>query len=114
MKTLLPLALASTLTTFAAAQQALQLDNVVTSPFGYVSVPDEQLEDDYIAVGAEFRNAFGDVQGAISVGGPRGRFPKARIRSIGELLRSEADALSRRQERERVTRARTRRAGRWR
>jgi len=58
------------------------------------AVANQQLELDFVAVGAEFRDPFGDVIGAISVGGPASRFTSARVRSLGAQLRSEADELS--------------------
>ncbi len=59
------------------------------------AVADQELERSYVAIAAEFRGPLGDVQGAISVGGPAARFPPSRIRSLGERLRLEADELSR-------------------
>ncbi len=56
----------------------------------------EELEKDFVAIGAEFRGPMGEVQGAISIGGPISRFPRRRIRSLGLQLRREADALSQR------------------
>jgi DNA-binding IclR family transcriptional regulator len=59
------------------------------------AVANQELEQDYVAVAAAFRGPMRDVEGAISVGGPASRFPPERIAALGELLRAEADALSR-------------------
>jgi len=69
----------------------IELETILKSGF---AVADQELEKDYVAIAAEFRGPLGDVQGAISVGGPVGRFPPSRIRSLGDQLRSEADQLS--------------------
>ncbi len=58
------------------------------------AVADQELETNFIAIAAEFCDPLGEVQGAISVGGPASRFPPSRIRSLGEQLRSEADQIS--------------------
>ena len=58
------------------------------------AVVTEELEKDFVAIGAEFRGPMGEVQGTISIGGPISRFPRRRIRSLGLQLRKEADALS--------------------
>lgn len=70
----------------------IELEGIRKSGF---AVADQELEIDFVAIAAEFRGPLGDVQGAISIGGPASRFPSSRIRSLGELLRSEADELSR-------------------
>ena len=69
----------------------IELETIRKSGF---AVADQELETDYVAIAAEFRGPLGDVQGAISVGGPASRFPPSRIRSLGDQLRSEADELS--------------------
>ena len=56
----------------------------------------EELEKDFVAIGAEFRGPLGEVQGTISIGGPSSRFPRRRTRSLGLQLRREADELSQR------------------
>jgi len=61
---------------------------------GY-AVANQELETDYIAVAAEFRGPLGEVEGAISVGGPASRFPRRRLRELGLQLREEADEISR-------------------
>jgi len=61
---------------------------------GY-AVAHQELETDYIAVAAEFRGPLGEVEGAISVGGPVSRFSRRRIERLGRQLRDEADVLSR-------------------
>jgi IclR family acetate operon transcriptional repressor len=62
---------------------------------GY-AVANQELEMDYVAVSAAFNGPLGEVQGAISVGGPSSRFSKRRIASVGQQLRAEADVLSKR------------------
>jgi IclR family acetate operon transcriptional repressor len=71
----------------------VELERIRESGF---AVADQELEPDYVAIAAEFRGPLGDVQGAISVGGPGGRFPPSRIQALGDQLRSEAAELSQR------------------
>lgn len=54
----------------------------------------EELEPDYVAVAASFNDSFGNIEGAISVGGPASRFGPARIEELGEILRKAANRLS--------------------
>ena len=61
---------------------------------GY-AVGNQELETNYIAVAAEFRGPLGEVEGAISVGGPASRFIRSHIEKLGRQLRTEADGLSR-------------------
>ncbi|MDJ0838348.1 MAG: IclR family transcriptional regulator [Acidobacteriota bacterium] len=56
----------------------------------------EELERDYVAVSAEFRGPMGDIEGAVSIGGPASRFTRRRVRSLGMHLRAAADRLSKR------------------
>lgn len=56
----------------------------------------EELELDFVAVGSGFKDAFGNFEGAISIGGPVSRFKGERMEEIGELLRAAADRLSKR------------------
>jgi len=60
---------------------------------GY-AVVHEELEPDYVAVAAGFRDAFGRVEGAISLGGPASRMGQARVRELGEALRTASERLS--------------------
>ncbi len=60
------------------------------------AIADQELEEDYVAVAAAFRDPLGQVQGALSVGGPKSRFRHDRSLELGELLRREAQALSER------------------
>ena len=69
----------------------MELETIRDSGF---AVADQALEQDFVAIGAEFRGPLGEVQGAISIGGPASRFSPSRIRSLGDHLRSEADGLS--------------------
>ena len=62
---------------------------------GY-AVANQELEMDYVAVSAAFTGPLGEVQGAISVGGPSSRFSKRRVASVGRQLSAEADVLSNR------------------
>lgn len=59
---------------------------------GY-ALANQELEQDYVAIAAEFRGPMGELRGAISVGGPASRFPTSRIHSLGAQLRAEADKL---------------------
>jgi DNA-binding IclR family transcriptional regulator len=56
----------------------------------------EELERGYVAVGAALRGPDGQPVAAISVGGPRPRFPAARLATLGPLVRAVADRISRR------------------
>jgi DNA-binding IclR family transcriptional regulator len=56
----------------------------------------EELERGYVAVGAALRGPDNRPVAAISVGGPRPRFPAARLASLGPLVRAVADRISRR------------------
>lgn len=55
----------------------------------------EELEAGYVAAGAVFHGALGDVAGALSVGGPASRLDAARLADVGERLRAAAQQLSR-------------------
>lgn len=74
--------------------EALRSELATIRRAGY-AVANQELEMDYIAVAAAFRGPLGEVQGAISVGGPASRFPRRRIAALGRQLRTEADELSR-------------------
>ncbi len=56
----------------------------------------EELERGYVAVGAALRGPDDQPVAAISVGGPRPRFPVARLATLGPLVRAVADRISRR------------------
>ncbi|MGH7614980.1 MAG: IclR family transcriptional regulator domain-containing protein, partial [Gemmatimonadales bacterium] len=56
----------------------------------------EELERGYVAVGAALRGPDGQPVAGISVGGPRTRFPAARLTALGQLVRAVADRISRR------------------
>jgi DNA-binding IclR family transcriptional regulator len=73
----------------------VELTAIRKSGFG---IAKQQIEIDFVAVGAAFLGPFGEVQGAISVGGPASRFGANRIRALGAELRSEAGSLSRSQD----------------
>lgn len=60
---------------------------------GY-AVADQELEPEYVGIAAAFRGPLGQVEGAISVGGPASRFPRERIEALGAQLREEAALLS--------------------
>lgn len=62
---------------------------------GYASAI-EELERGYVAVGAALRGPDGRPVAAISVGGPRLRFPAARLATLGPLVCVVADRISRR------------------
>lgn len=62
---------------------------------GY-AVSVEEVEPDYVAVGAAFRDSFGLVEGALSVGGPASRFNRRKIKQLGLLLRNMTKELSHR------------------
>ncbi len=61
---------------------------------GY-AVAMEELEPGFVAIGAPVHNHEGQVIAAISVGGPTGRITAERIPSLGKLVRSAADDVSR-------------------
>ena len=54
----------------------------------------EELESDFVAVAATFEDPYGNVEGAISVGGPASRFTPERVGTLGETLRVAAAQLS--------------------
>jgi DNA-binding IclR family transcriptional regulator len=60
---------------------------------GY-AVAAEELERGYVAVGAAVQDAGGRPVAAISLGGPRVRFPAARIALLGRHVRAAADRIS--------------------
>jgi IclR family acetate operon transcriptional repressor len=60
---------------------------------GYAESIDE-LEDGYTAVGTIIRGSLGDVQGALSIGGPTGRFDSERRVAIGAKLSRAARRLN--------------------
>lgn len=66
---------------------------------GY-AVAQEELEVGYVAVAAEFRGPDGEIEGALSIGGPTSRFTRGKIRVLGGRLRAAADQLSLRRQRE--------------
>lgn len=60
---------------------------------GYATTVDE-LEDGFSAVATVIRGALGDVQGALSIGGPTQRLGAAQRAKLGGLLRQAATRLS--------------------
>jgi IclR family transcriptional regulator, acetate operon repressor len=60
---------------------------------GY-AVAAEELERGYVAVGAAVQDSDGRPVAAISLGGPRVRFPAARIALLGRQVRAAADRIS--------------------
>jgi DNA-binding IclR family transcriptional regulator len=70
----------------------LRAEFVAIRARGY-AIADQELEEDHVAVAAEFRGQLGEVRGAISVGGPASRFTPERIQALGAQLRAEADKL---------------------
>jgi IclR family acetate operon transcriptional repressor len=56
----------------------------------------EELEPGFVAVGAPVRGPAGEVVGAISVGGPRSRFPARVLAAIGGRLPAAAREISER------------------
>ena len=60
---------------------------------GYAVSVDE-LEEGFTAVATIFRGVLGDVQGAISIGGPTQRFSMARCAEFGTALRRAAQRLT--------------------
>ncbi len=59
------------------------------------AVAREELEPGFVAIGAPVHNHEGQVIAAISVGGPTGRITAERIPTLGKLVRSAADDVSR-------------------
>ena len=70
---------------------AKQLEAIRRTGFAVAS---EELEQDYVAIAVAFQGPMGDVEGAISVGGPASRFPADRLEALGTFLRAEVDELS--------------------
>ena len=60
---------------------------------GYAETVDE-LEDGYAAVAAALRGALGDVQGALSIGGPTRRLSRSRRAELGATLCEAAGRLN--------------------
>ena len=60
---------------------------------GYAISVDE-LEEGFTAVATIFRGVLGDVQGAISIGGPTQRFSMVRCAEFGTALRRAAQRLT--------------------
>ncbi len=60
---------------------------------GYAETVDE-LEDGFTAVAAVLRGALGDVQGAVSIGGPTRRLSAARRAELGATLCRAAESLN--------------------
>ncbi|MEM9208711.1 MAG: IclR family transcriptional regulator [Pseudomonadota bacterium] len=60
---------------------------------GYAETIDE-LEEGFAAVATALRGAMGDVQGALSIGGPTQRLGRARRAELGATLRKAAERLS--------------------
>ena len=57
----------------------------------------EELELDYVAVGAAFSGPLGRPEGAISIGGPARRFDAAKVEKLGKLLSEAATRISQQQ-----------------
>ncbi len=79
----------SSITERAALER--DLDQARASGF---AVAHEELEPDYVGVAAAFRDALGQVEGAVCVGGPKSRFGQARLEQLGPLVRETAARLS--------------------
>lgn len=62
---------------------------------GFATAIDE-IEEGFAAVGAPIRNAAGKTVAAISVGGARPRFTRARLAELTERVREAAEMISRR------------------
>lgn len=60
---------------------------------GYAETVDE-LEDGFAAVATALRGALGDVQAALSIGGPTQRLGTARRAKLGAALRRAAERIS--------------------
>ena len=60
---------------------------------GYAETIDE-LEDGFAAVATALRGAMGDVQGALSIGGPSQRLGRSRRAELGARLRKAAERIS--------------------
>ncbi len=54
----------------------------------------EELEYGYVAIAAEVRGPLGEVEGAISIGGPASRLTRGQVRVLGAGLRAAADRIS--------------------
>jgi DNA-binding IclR family transcriptional regulator len=54
----------------------------------------EELELGFVAIGAPVRAPSGEVVAAISVGGPKARFPAATVAAIAQKLPAAVDAVS--------------------
>lgn len=76
----------------SAAKLERELSRV--SERGY-AVAKEELEPGFVAIGAPVHNHEGRVIAALSIGGPTGRLAAGRIPSLGALVRSAADEVSR-------------------
>ena len=61
---------------------------------GY-AVANEELEPGFVAIGAPVHNHEDQAIAALSIGGPTGRIAAGRIPSLGVLVRSAADEVSR-------------------
>ena len=61
---------------------------------GYATSVDE-LEDGYTAVGTVIRSSFGDLLGALSIGGPTQRLPAGRCAELGTILCQAVTRLDR-------------------
>lgn len=72
---------------------ALERDLARVRRRGY-AVAAEELERGYVAVGAAVQDSGGRPIAAISLGGPRVRFPAARIALLGRQVRAAADRIS--------------------
>jgi DNA-binding IclR family transcriptional regulator len=62
---------------------AMELEQILT--LGYATTV-EELESGFVAVGAAFRGAMGEVRGAVSVQGPVSRIDAARLPHLGKEL----------------------------
>jgi IclR family acetate operon transcriptional repressor len=80
----------NSITSFARLERELER----VRETGY-AVAREELEPGFVAIGAPVYNHEGQVIAAISVGGPTGRITVERIPSLGKLVRSAADDVSR-------------------
>jgi DNA-binding IclR family transcriptional regulator len=79
-----------TITSVAKLERELSL----VQKRGY-AVAREELEPGFLAIGAPVHNHEGRVIAALSIGGPTGRLAAGRIQTLGKLVRSAADEVSR-------------------
>jgi DNA-binding IclR family transcriptional regulator len=74
-------------------REAFQTQIIDIRRRGFASTVDE-LEDGFAAVATVIRGALGDVQGALSIGGPTQRMDAAKRAELGAALCHAAQRLS--------------------